>query len=120
MARTPDTVNIRLHDLMVLLMYRWAATNSPLIGELGEATYDETVSAIDTQSKLEITPMQLADLIYHMKECVFGRVKPVKLDFRIKNYNRIMRRLKSTAPNMFKETAAGEVVMVELEDRVLQ
>lgn len=114
--RTPETVDVRLHDLMTLLCYRWAATNSPHVGELGLDNYEKLVTDIDTQSNVNVTPRQLADLIFHMKECVFERVKPVRLDFTIKNHNKMMRRLKQTAPHMFKETAAGELVMIELEE----
>lgn len=120
MARTPDTVNIRAHELMLLLCYRWAAVNSPDIGELGTKVYEEIVSDIDTQSKIEVTPAQLADLIHHMKEVVFEKVKPARLNFSVRNYNKTMRRLKSQAPNLFKEAPSGEVVMIELEERAYE
>lgn len=117
MARTPETVSIKLHDLMLLLNYRWAAVNSSEIGELGLVPHEDFVAQIDAQSRVEVTPVQLADLIHHFKECTFEKVKPAKLNFTTRNYNHFLRKLKKQAPTLFKETAAGEVVMVELEDR---
>lgn len=118
MARTPETVNIRLHDLLLLLNYRWAATNSKVIGDLGVKCYEDLVAQIEAQSQFEVTPVQLADLIHHMKECVFEQIEPAKMSFSAKNYNQILKGLKRSAPHMFKETATGELQMIELEERV--
>jgi hypothetical protein len=117
MARTPELLDMRLQDLMLLLSYRWAAVQSS-IGELGDRTQEEFVAEIDRLSKVKIRPSQLADLVYHMKEVVFEKVQPAKLDFTTKNHNAIMRRLKQTNPEMFKTLPSGEVVMHELEERV--
>lgn len=116
MARTPENVNISLHDLMLLLNYRWAATCSE-IGDLGVKCYEDLLGDIGIQSEIRIRPDQLADLIHHMKEVTFERVEPAKLMFTHKNHNKLMRRLKSQMPSLFKETSAGEVVMVDYEDR---
>jgi hypothetical protein len=117
MARTAEFVHIPLHELMLLLNYRWAASNSE-IGDLGNKPYETLVAEINMQSKVELTAEQLADLIYHMKEVIFERVKPAPLALSLKNHNQVMRRLKSYVPNLFKETAQGEIVMVNYEDNV--
>lgn len=120
MARTPDLVNIKLQELMLLLTYRWAAVNSPVLGELGVEPHESILNDIDRQSDLQVTPAQLADLVYHMKMAILDKTEPAKLRFTVKNYNKIMRKLKSQAPNLFKELATGEVVMVELEERAFE
>lgn len=118
MARTPNLVSITLHDLMLLLNYRWAAVNSERIGDLGILPYEDFVSRMDMQSEVNVSPQQLADLIYHMKQVIFERVKPARLTFTARNYNDTMKKLKAQLPHMFKENSAGEVVMIELEERV--
>lgn len=120
MPRTPELVHIKLHELMLLLTYRWAAVNSPVLGELGVDNHETIVDNIDRQSDVQVTPAQLADLIYHMKMAVLDKTAPHPIRFTMKNYNKIMRKLKSQVPHMFKETAAGEVVMVELEEKAFE
>lgn len=119
MARTPNTVPIKLHDLMLLCCYRWAAVNSE-IGELGVETHDDLLTQIDMQSQIEIKPAQLADLIHHMKEVVFEKVKPAKLIFTMQNHNKMMKALKRQNPELFKEGPAGEIIMVELEEKAFE
>jgi len=117
MARTPKLVNIRLQALLMLLNYRWAAASSKDVGELGVVNVEDLIADLDRQSNVQIKPSQLADLIHHMKEVIFERVPPVKLEYGIKNHNRVMRLLKSQAPELFKELSTGEVVMVDYELR---
>lgn len=117
MARTPETVNIGLHELMLLLQFRWTAVNSPEIGELGPKVYEELVQTIDAGNNLQIKPAQLADLVHHMREVIFEKIPLFKPDIQIKNHNKVMRRLKRRAPHLFKELPSGEVVMVELEEK---
>ena len=119
MARTPNTVSIKLHDLMLLWSYRWAAVNCK-IGELGPETHSEIFDAIDRQSKIEIRPAQLADLIFHMQQVMFERIEPAKLVFTMKNHNKMMRKLKSQNPELFKVNKAGEIVMKELEEKAFE
>lgn len=119
MARTPDLVSIKLQELMLLLTYRWAAVNSPILGELGTENHEGILNDIDRQSSVQLTPSQLADLIYHMKMAILDKTEPARLRFTTKNYNKIMRKLKSQVPNLFKELKSGEVVMVELEEKVI-
>ena len=118
MARTPDLINIPLRELMRLLYYRWAATKSE-IGDLGVYCVDDLLKALDEQSRVAITPLQLADLVHHMKECVYEKEQPVCPGFQVKNHNEIMKQLAKAMPDIFKELPTGEVVMVELEDRVI-
>jgi hypothetical protein len=117
MARTPETVSISLHELMVLLNFKWAAVSSSDVGELGDTVYEDLLSQLNSQCKIEIKPKQLDDLIFHMKEVIFERVKPARMEFSHKNHNRFMRRLKAQAPHLFKELPSGEVVMINYEDR---
>lgn len=117
MARTPDTVNVGLHELMQLLQFKWTAVNCENIGELGPKDYESMIQDMNAQSQIELKPAQLADLVHHMKEVIFEKVPLLPPSTQLKNHNRIMRRLKATAPNLFKELATGEVVMVDLEEK---
>jgi hypothetical protein len=117
-ARTPETVNIGLQELMLLLNYRFAAVNSERVGELGLQTHEELVADLNRQSRVVIKPSQLADLIHHMREAIFEKVRaPYELEYKVKNHNEIMKQLKHQAPHLFKANSAGEIVMVELEGK---
>jgi uncharacterized protein with NAD-binding domain and iron-sulfur cluster len=116
-ARTPETVSINLHELMLLLNYKWACVNSERVGELGTETYEDFLGGLNARCTIEITPRQLEELLFTLKEGVVNRVQPAKLKFTIRNYNGVMKKLKRQLPHMFKELPSGEVSMVELEDR---
>lgn len=113
--RTPDFVRINLSELVLLLNYKQIASTE--IGELGDEIYEETLAAIDRQSKISVTPKQLADLIYHMKECFLDKIKAPRISLKIKNYNHLMRELKDQVPQLFKELPSGEIEMINLEER---
>lgn len=117
MARTPETVSINLHELMLLLNYKWACVNSERVGELGTETYEDFIGGLNARSEISITPRQLEDLLFNLKEGVVNRVQPARLRFTIRNYNSVMKKLKRQLPHMFKELPSGEVVMNELEER---
>lgn len=117
MPQIPKTVRINLQDLLLLLNYYWSAVNSPNLGDLGSKSYEETVEEINSQSQLTITPSQLESLVYHMKQAIFEKLKPRTIEFRVKNYNSIMRGLKRQMPHLFKELASGEVTFINFEER---
>lgn len=117
MARTPNTVRISLHILMRLLNYRWSAVKTPTIGELGDVLHEDFVNEIDKQSKVEIRPSQLADLVYHMREAVFDGAPTRVIDLTPKNHNVFMHELRREYPELFKQVPSGEIVMVNIENR---
>lgn len=117
MARTPETLQINLHELMLLLNYKWACVNSSRVGELGDLPYEEFIQGLNATCNIEITPRQLEDMVFNVKEGVMNRVEPKKIRFTMTNYNSLMKRLRAQLPHMFKELPTGEVVMNEIEER---
>jgi len=116
MAQPNHLVHLNLPELVLLLSYYWTSVNSS-IGDLGTVDYNETLNQIDQQSNIKISASQLENLVYHMKQVIFEKLRMAKPDPKIKNYNRIMLRLKAQAPSLFKELPSGEVVFVNFQDR---
>lgn len=116
MANLPLTVNIDLQDLTTLLGYYWTSVNSK-VGDLGGKSYEETVNAISKRSQVKITPTELEHLVYHMKQVVFEKLKPITVDLRINTFNKMMKNLASDIPQLFKEEPSGEIVFIKFEDR---
>lgn len=116
MSSLPNTVNIDLQDLLPLLNYYWSSVNSS-VGDLGSKTYEETILSISKQSTLKITPTQLESLVFHMKEAIFEKLKPVTVDLRIKNYHKIMGRLANEIPQLFQTLPTGEIVFIDFKDK---
>lgn len=116
MPNLPTTVNIDLQDLSLLLGYYWSSVNSE-VGDLGTKTYEETLLDISRQSQCKVTPSQLESLVYHMKQAIFEKLKPVHVDLRLKNYQKIMKRLADDIPQLFKQEESGETVFINFEDK---
>ena len=87
------------------------------MGDLGSKTYEETVLDIEKQSVLKVTPAQLESLVFHMKQMIFEKLKPIQVDTRIKSYHAIIRKLKDEIPNLFKELPSGEITFINFEDK---
>lgn len=116
MANLPLTIDIELNDLVTLLGYYWSVVNSH-VGDLGSSNYDETVAVIGSRSKCRVTPEELESLIYHMKQAIFEKIKPVNLDLRHKSYYKIMKKLNDDIPQLFKTLPSGEITFINFEDR---
>ena len=116
MSKIPTTVNIDLQDLVLLIGYYWSAVNSH-VGDLGVKTYEETVQNIARRSQCKVTPEELESLIYHAKQAIFEKLKPVHVDLKLKSYYKIMKKLHSEIPQLFKELPTGEVTFVNYEDK---
>lgn len=117
MAQTPLTVNIGLHNLLMLLNYYWASVNSDRVGDLGNKTYEETIIEIEKNSTFKVTPSQLESLVFHMKQAIFEKIKPIHTDNRLKSYHQIMRNLKEEIPQLFKELPSGEISFIDFKER---
>lgn len=87
------------------------------VGDLGNQTYEEVVDSISRRSSIKITPTELESLVYHTKQAIFEKLKPVTVDLRVKNYQKIMKRLANEIPQLFKALPSGEIVFVDFEDR---
>lgn len=116
MPNLPSLVQIELKDLVQLLGYYWSAVNSE-VGDLGSKTYEETVTAIGGRSVIRITPSELESLVFHTKQAIFEKLKPVHVDLRLKSYDKIMRRLASEIPQLFKTLPTEEIVFINFEDK---
>lgn len=109
----PKQIEIPLHDLMTLLAYYRAGRVNQSVGDLGDKSYEQTLSDIEKQSKICLTYEQLDSLLYHFKQCIMNRVSPGK-ERHILNYNFFMEHLARNAPNMFKkDKQTGEVKLIE-------
>lgn len=111
------TVMIDLADLSLLLSFYWSCVNST-VGELGVISYEETVSAINKQSRIEVTPEQLEHLVFHFKQAIFDGLPSSFIDRSPKSYNGLMKRLMNDVPELFEKKASGEVVFKERGDNV--
>lgn len=118
MARSPEYVQIGLHELMLLLNYKWSAVNSLSLGELGDLPYEQFVANVDAKCDLQIQPKQLEDLIYNLKQGVLNGIPPARLRYTMTNYNKVLKKLRAQNPHLFKTLESGEVVMKELEESV--
>lgn len=116
MSQVPNSVTIDLRDLLPLLNYYWSSVNSS-VGELGTKTYEETLLDISRQSSIKLTPAQLENLVYHTKQAIFEKLKPMILDLRMKNYQKIMKRLADEIPHLFKKLSSGEIVFINFEEK---
>lgn len=117
MPNLPHQVEISIQDFSSLLAFYWTAVNSKQIGDLGSKSYEDVLSEIGKQSHIRVTPEQLENLVYHMKQVVFEKLKPITVDNRQKNYYSILRRLKDDVPQLFKTLSSGEIVFINFEDR---
>lgn len=111
----PKTVKINLKDLLQLLNYYQVASKSAEIGDLGVKTYDDVLTEISQQCEIRVTPNQLESMIYHMKQVVIEKLKPIHTDYRIKNYQKIMKSLSNEADLLFKTLPSGEIVMIDFQ-----
>ncbi len=116
MPNLARTVKIGLPDLITLLNYYQAAVNSH-VGDLGNQTYEVTLGKIANRSSCLITPEELESLVYHAKQAIFEKLKPVNNDLRLKSYYKLMKRLDDDIPQLFKTLPSGEIVFVNFEDR---
>jgi hypothetical protein len=112
-VQKPKRIEIPLHYLTTLLLYYRAGRDREVVGDLGDRTYDQTLTDIEKQSQILLTYEQLDSLLYHFKQCVVNRVSPGK-EKQVTNYNFFMEELARVAPNMFKRDASsGEVKLIE-------
>lgn len=72
---------------------------------------------LSRQSSCKITPTQLEHLVFHTKQAIFEKLKPVHVDLRNKNYHKMMKRLASEIPQLFKELPSGEISFINFEDK---
>lgn len=117
MANLPKQVRIELKDLANLLSYYNVAVNSEEIGDLGITTYEEMLSDVSKTSECLVTPEQLESLVYHAKQVIFEKLRPVKVDLRKKSYFKMMEKLSNDIPQLFKTLSSGEIVFIDFEDR---
>jgi hypothetical protein len=115
--RYKSMVNIKVHELAMLLMVYYAFASNP--EELGEAgdddTYENLCKALDAQSEIKITPKQLYDLTWYFKQAVLERVKLYKY-IMPKNYYAMFKELAKQNPEFFYERPGGEIVMRDSDD----
>ncbi len=115
MAKIANSVQIDLRDLVQLLNYYWSSVNSP-IGDTGSVTYEENMVNIASQCSCYLTPEQLEGLVYTTKQAIFDKIKPIDIDYRVKSYHGIMKKLKSDIPGLFKELPSGEIVFANFKE----
>lgn len=115
MPNLPSQIEVDLLDFFHLLNYYWSAVNSSM-GELGPRTFEDTVLEIGKNSKISLSPTQLEDLVFQMKEALFEKKKPY-VERRPQSYHPLMRRLKDQVPALFKEMPSGEIVFINFRDK---
>lgn len=101
----------------MLLNYYWASVNSERVGDLNDRTYEETVLEIEKNSSFKVTPAQLENMVFHMKQAIFEKIKPVHMDNRLKSYHKIMRNLRDEIPQLFKELPSGEISFINFQEK---
>lgn len=117
MPNLPLKVRIDLKDLTNLLSYYNVAVHSDDVGDLGSKSYEEVLSEVSNTSECYVSPEQLENLIYHAKQVIFEKLRPVRVDLRQKSYHKIMEKLSGDIPQLFKTLPSGEIVFINFEDR---
>lgn len=117
MANLPHKVRIDLRHLAELLSYYNVAVNSDYVGDLGSKPYEEVLSEVANTSECFISPEQLESLVYHAKQVIFEKLRPVKVDMKRKSYHSMMEKLSDDIPQLFKTLPSGEITFISFEDR---
>lgn len=119
MPRPPKSVRVSISTLFPLLMYYYAASKDRVSqGEYStDWTWDTFCADLDKQNGLiDITPKQLAHLVYNYKVATYDRRIPVKAVKQLaRQYLPNMRKIMKELPNLFKEDKDNEVIMIDLD-----
>lgn len=119
MARPAANIEVPFDMLFPLLVYYMAQVqDTELGGEYGdELNWGKIVEALDCQRKLSVSYEQLESLIYSYKMGVLDKRQPFRwlMHYYAANYSDVMKSFRHLYPDLFKEEADGEIVLIGVE-----